>query len=52
MDPDEVLSGVEWLGHAGFRIKTRSTVVYVDPWRAPGAPDAPGPAVRVALELQ
>lgn len=40
MDPDEVLSGVEWLGHAGFRIKTRSAVVYVDPWRAPGAPDA------------
>src|SRR3954470_13859819 len=40
MDQDEVLNGVEWLCHAGFRIKTRSAVVYVDPWRAPGTGDA------------
>src|SRR4051795_1559545 len=40
MDRDDVLHGIEWLGHAGFRIKTRSAVVYVDPWRAAGAQDA------------
>jgi L-ascorbate metabolism protein UlaG (beta-lactamase superfamily) len=40
MDREELLNGVEWLGHAGFRIKTRSAVVYVDPWRTGGTPDA------------
>jgi L-ascorbate metabolism protein UlaG (beta-lactamase superfamily) len=28
-----VLKGVEWLGHAGFRIKTRAGIVYIDPYR-------------------
>jgi L-ascorbate metabolism protein UlaG (beta-lactamase superfamily) len=40
MKDGEQLNGVEWLGHAGFRIKTRSAVVYVDPWRAGAAQDA------------
>ncbi len=28
-----MLKGVEWLGHAGFRIKTRAGIVYIDPYR-------------------
>lgn len=27
------LKDVEWLGHAGFRIKTRAGIVYIDPYR-------------------
>jgi L-ascorbate metabolism protein UlaG (beta-lactamase superfamily) len=27
------LKDLEWLGHAGFRIKTRAGVVYIDPYR-------------------
>ena len=34
------LDGIEWLGHAGFRIKTSAGWVYVDPYRAPPGPDA------------
>jgi L-ascorbate metabolism protein UlaG (beta-lactamase superfamily) len=34
------LDGIEWLGHAGFRIKTSAGWVYVDPYRAPSGPDA------------
>jgi L-ascorbate metabolism protein UlaG (beta-lactamase superfamily) len=40
VDGDDLLSGIDWLGHAGFRIKTRAGVVYVDPWRADGFEDA------------
>jgi L-ascorbate metabolism protein UlaG (beta-lactamase superfamily) len=36
----ESLDGIEWLGHAGFRIKTRAGIVYVDPYRTSGAPPA------------
>jgi L-ascorbate metabolism protein UlaG (beta-lactamase superfamily) len=36
----EVLRGIEWLGHAGFRIKTRAGIVYIDPYRVEEAPDA------------
>jgi L-ascorbate metabolism protein UlaG (beta-lactamase superfamily) len=34
----EALRGVEWLGHAGFRIKTRAGIVYVDPYRVENGP--------------
>lgn len=30
--------GVEWLGHASFRIERKGTVVYVDPWKLDDAP--------------
>ena len=38
--PATVLDGIEWLGHAGFRIKTSAGCVYVDPYRAPPGPTA------------
>jgi L-ascorbate metabolism protein UlaG (beta-lactamase superfamily) len=34
------LDGIEWLGHAGFRIKTSAGWVYIDPYRAPDGPAA------------
>jgi L-ascorbate metabolism protein UlaG (beta-lactamase superfamily) len=34
------LDGIEWLGHAGFRIATRAGVVYIDPYRTSGGPPA------------
>jgi L-ascorbate metabolism protein UlaG (beta-lactamase superfamily) len=34
------LRGIEWLGHAGFRIKTRAGIVYVDPYRVENGPTA------------
>jgi L-ascorbate metabolism protein UlaG (beta-lactamase superfamily) len=34
------LKGVEWLGHAGFRIKTRAGIVYIDPYRVEDAAPA------------
>jgi L-ascorbate metabolism protein UlaG (beta-lactamase superfamily) len=34
------LKGVEWLGHASFRIKTRAGVVYIDPYRIDDAAPA------------
>jgi L-ascorbate metabolism protein UlaG (beta-lactamase superfamily) len=34
------LDGIEWLGHAGFRIKTSAGWVYIDPYRAPPGPSA------------
>jgi L-ascorbate metabolism protein UlaG (beta-lactamase superfamily) len=36
----DLVKGIEWLGHASFRIATRGGIVYVDPWRAPGTGDA------------
>jgi L-ascorbate metabolism protein UlaG (beta-lactamase superfamily) len=38
--PRTGLDGIEWLGHAGFRIKTSAGWVYVDPYRAGGGPEA------------
>jgi L-ascorbate metabolism protein UlaG (beta-lactamase superfamily) len=38
--PIDGLDGIEWLGHAGFRIKTSAGWVYVDPYRAPPGPTA------------
>jgi L-ascorbate metabolism protein UlaG (beta-lactamase superfamily) len=35
------LRGVEWLGHAGFRIRTRAGIVYIDPYRVGESPPAP-----------
>jgi L-ascorbate metabolism protein UlaG (beta-lactamase superfamily) len=34
------LDKVEWLGHAGFRIKTSAGWFYIDPYRAPEGPPA------------
>ncbi len=36
----EALRGIEWLGHASFRIRTRAGVVYIDPYRVEDAPPA------------
>jgi L-ascorbate metabolism protein UlaG (beta-lactamase superfamily) len=35
-----LLDSVEWLGHAGFRLKVGRTVVYIDPYRAGDGPPA------------
>src|SRR3712207_5168564 len=35
-----LLDQVEWLGHAGFRIKAGRRVVYIDPYRSPEGPPA------------
>ena len=38
-DPSGRLKGIEWLGHASFRIRTRAGTVYIDPYRVhEGAP--------------
>jgi L-ascorbate metabolism protein UlaG (beta-lactamase superfamily) len=34
------MHGIDWLGHAGFRIKTRAGIVYVDPYRVEKGPPA------------
>jgi L-ascorbate metabolism protein UlaG (beta-lactamase superfamily) len=34
------VKGIEWLGHAGFRIRTRAGIVYIDPYRVDDAPPA------------
>jgi L-ascorbate metabolism protein UlaG (beta-lactamase superfamily) len=38
--PAEALDDVDWLGHAGFRIKTSAGWIYIDPYRAPEGPPA------------
>jgi L-ascorbate metabolism protein UlaG (beta-lactamase superfamily) len=35
-----VLDSLEWLGHSGFRIRTREAVVYIDPYRVKDGPKA------------
>ena len=35
-----LLDSVEWLGHAGFRITAGRKVVYIDPYRVAGGPEA------------
>ena len=37
---DAPLDSIEWLGHAGFRIKTSAGWFYIDPYRAPEGPAA------------
>ena len=34
------LDNIDWLGHAGFRIKTSAGWMYIDPYRAPEGPAA------------
>ena len=36
----DALDGIDWLGHAGFRIKTSAGLVYIDPYRVVDAPPA------------
>jgi L-ascorbate metabolism protein UlaG (beta-lactamase superfamily) len=40
MRREDALERIEWLGHAGFRIKTRAGTVYIDPYRTEGGPPA------------
>jgi L-ascorbate metabolism protein UlaG (beta-lactamase superfamily) len=35
-----LLDSLEWLGHSGFRVRTRQGVVYIDPYRVPDGPKA------------
>jgi L-ascorbate metabolism protein UlaG (beta-lactamase superfamily) len=35
-----LLDSVEWLGHSGFRIRTRGAVIYIDPYRVEEGPEA------------
>jgi L-ascorbate metabolism protein UlaG (beta-lactamase superfamily) len=35
-----LLDSVEWLGHSGFRIRTRGGVIYIDPYRVEEGPEA------------
>ncbi len=35
-----LLDAVEWLGHSGFRVKAPGGVVYIDPYRVEGGPEA------------
>jgi L-ascorbate metabolism protein UlaG (beta-lactamase superfamily) len=39
-DPSRRLEGIQWLGHASFRIRTRAGIVYVDPYRVHEGPPA------------
>ena len=32
---------IDWLGHAGFRMKIGRQIVYIDPYRAPRGPARP-----------
>ena len=36
---EELLQGIEWLGHASFRI-CGEKVIYIDPWQISGGPSA------------
>jgi L-ascorbate metabolism protein UlaG (beta-lactamase superfamily) len=35
-----LIDAVEWLGHAGFRIRAGRTSIYIDPYRVAGGPPA------------
>ena len=35
-----LLDGVEWLGHAGFRVHAGRAAIYIDPYRVEGGPPA------------
>src|SRR3954464_3179071 len=35
-----LLDSLEWLGHSGFRVRTREGVVYIDPYRVKDGPEA------------
>jgi L-ascorbate metabolism protein UlaG (beta-lactamase superfamily) len=33
-----MLNGIDWLGHASFRVTEGDTVIYIDPWKLKGSP--------------
>src|SRR4051795_2637706 len=33
-----LLDALEWLGHSGFRVRTREGVIYIDPYRVADGP--------------
>jgi L-ascorbate metabolism protein UlaG (beta-lactamase superfamily) len=35
-----LIDSLEWLGHSGFRIRTREGVIYIDPYRVKDGPEA------------
>jgi L-ascorbate metabolism protein UlaG (beta-lactamase superfamily) len=35
-----LLDSIEWLGHAGFRIRAPGVTIYIDPYRVSGGPPA------------
>jgi L-ascorbate metabolism protein UlaG (beta-lactamase superfamily) len=35
-----LLDSLEWLGHSGFRVRTREGVIYIDPYRVADGPKA------------
>src|ERR687893_261557 len=35
-----LLDSLEWLGHSGFRVRTRGGAVYIDPYRVTDGPKA------------
>jgi L-ascorbate metabolism protein UlaG (beta-lactamase superfamily) len=35
-----LLDSIEWLGHAGFRIRVGDATIYIDPYRVDGGPKA------------
>jgi L-ascorbate metabolism protein UlaG (beta-lactamase superfamily) len=40
MPPAGIEKGIQWLGHAGFRMKFAGKTIYIDPYRAPHGPRA------------
>jgi L-ascorbate metabolism protein UlaG (beta-lactamase superfamily) len=40
MPPAALEQGIQWLGHAGFRLKVSGKTIYIDPYRAPRGPQA------------
>lgn len=40
MSAKELLSGLHWLGHAGWRLEGDGKVLYIDPYQAPKGPAA------------
>lgn len=40
MSFDKLRQSIEWLGHAGFRLRVAGKIVYIDPYRAGGGPPA------------
>jgi L-ascorbate metabolism protein UlaG (beta-lactamase superfamily) len=40
MTPARIEQDIQWLGHAGFRLKVAGKTIYIDPYRAPSGPQA------------
>jgi L-ascorbate metabolism protein UlaG (beta-lactamase superfamily) len=40
MPLDELGQAIQWLGHAGFRLRVARKLIYIDPYRAPAGPQA------------